>query len=666
MLIYLEVLGILLLHGLGWAFVFNPFPQSKTALFASAILISCSASAVIWAWVLGLGAGGYVANSLLIPIGIIGWSLAARQRKIQWVTTKQDWAHVASVILIFICVTIFGLGPKVGFGGTIDMALRVGPDALGNVIGSQSLLGNRSINDLEQELVAQSQSRDIGEVLNISSRRMYELSSLRAQVRGEFVVSGLRWGLSGTVATLTTILGEENLWQITAVIPTVSVLAGALLMFELLKLRNKKKFLSAVYVSAIIGNITLLQGWHEGGLGQAFVFPSLLTVLLVLWEQQSTYQGHVLAMIILGGAFVSYSDIMIVLLAVLLVYLSLNLFLDKKRFIRNLNRTSALVFGSLLLVGPFTAQFLGYLPRRLKDSSIGGWPMARWPGITEILGFYPSFPNGEVGLVSRSIFEQTFLSITGMFFLGFIIKLLVTTRRASSAQLVGAVSSVIGLVYLKSTWIDQSSNYQYIKAIGCLAPLGLLALSDLLLTRNYKTAFTRTTIFLLPLAVLTISLNYVATYRATSLRISSTEQRDYIKNREFLDSYVLLSPADFETVALAPFSTLNWMNRYAGGTKPISRGQSDQPLGIVVLKKHCKNWSCITNVPKSNIQSISNTVRIIKLCNRSTCLITPDGFLPNDIIEKINKIMRFWSVSIDEFFRITTSAHSSTPHQEKK
>jgi hypothetical protein len=655
MKIYFEIFLLVTVAGLGWGLTLNPFPNNYVTLFAVSLLSSCALLVISWIWALGIGAGGYLANATVIVVATAGWILGIRRwrsRKVRLTTTVRELLIASGLIL---GITLIGLGPKIGSRGSIDMALRVGPDAIGNVIGAQALLGNRTIDDLEQELTVGSNSRAVDEVVDPPSRKMYELLSFRSQVRGEFIVAGLRWGFSGAVASFASVLGETHLWEIVASLPTIAAIAAALLIFELLSRRSKKMFPSALIALAIIGNMSLLQGWHEGGLAQAFAVSAVPIVMLYIWENGDQKKVRALTVLLLAGVFASYSDLTIVLIAVLLIFLVVQ-FLTRQRDIKKCFRTFFdLVALPFLVAAPFSIKFINYLPRRLQDSSIGGWSMARWPGILEILGLFPSFTNNSTGLIKRVPAEIVFMAVGNAVVLGIVLRILIVNWKKASTHMVTAAAIVLLLVFLKSVWLDHATNYQYIKAIGCIAPLGLLALSDLMLDQKLKHWVSRVVVFALPVVCIFMSLSYVVAYRSNSIRIEAAEQAKYIEARNVLDEFTFIAPGGFETVLLSPFSRLDWMNRSAGGTRPIYRGSLERPLGLVVLEDQCKNWGCLRTIPATQIRVISEGIRILNVCPDSGCLFKSDEPMPDDSVATLNALLKKWGITLDQFFVISRS-----------
>lgn len=652
---YLEIFLIVSIAGTGWGFTLNPFPSSYVSLVAASLLSSCALLVISWIWALGIGAGGHLANAIFVIVAIAGWVLGIhhwRTRKVRLTITVQQIVLTSGIIL---GVTLIGLGPKIGAGGSVDMTLRVGPDAIGNVIGAQAFLGNRSIDDLEQEITVGSNSQTLHEVVDPPSRKMYELLSFRSQVRGEFIVAGLRWGFSGAAASFASLLGESHLWEIVASLPTITAIAAALLIFELLSRRSKKMFPSALIALAIIGNMSLLQGWHEGGLAQAFAVSAVPIVMLYIWKDGDQKKVRALTVLLLAGVFASYSDLTIVFTAVLSIFLLVQFLTRQSDFKRCFRTVLDLVVFPILVAAPFAIRFITYLPRRLQDSSSAGWAMARWPGVIEIFGLFPSFMNNSAGLIKRVPAEIIFMSVGNAVVLGIVLRTLIVNWKKTSTHVVTAATIVLLLVFLKSVWLDHATNYQYIKAIGCITPLGLLALSDLLLDQKLKHWASRAVVVALPVVSILMSLGYVVAYRNNSIRIAAAEQNQYIEARNFLDEITIVAPGGWETVLLSPFSKLDWMNRSADGTRPIYREQLEKPLGLVVLERQCKNWGCLRTIPASQIRVISESIRILNVCPDSGCLFKSGETMRDDSVATLNDLLRKWNVTLDQSFVITRS-----------
>jgi hypothetical protein len=660
MIIFCILLFVSLIIGLGWALVLNPFEDSKTAVLAIAIIVSQFIVVFCWTWSIGLGQGIWIANLLIVLLGLTGWMVAIKYSKWRIPSTKNSPSRECLLPVVLVLFAVFlGLGPKLSTGGSLGMALRVGPDALGNAIAGEALFSNSNLREIENNLLDSSNSKDMNEFLDPTQRKPYQIDSFRNQVRGEFLVAGLRWGLSGAIASSVTIVGAAHLWSVIAVLPTISFLASLLLLYVVLVRRLNRPWLSALLSMAALGNISLLQGWHEGGLGQAFVTPVVPVLLIFLWDGQRRWRANALLAVVAAISLVSYSDVFIVMGIVLVLYALTTLFFGDQQDRIQVGQLLMSVIVGVATVLPYLIKFVGYLPRRLEDSAKGGWMMASWPSPVEILGLFPSFYESATGLTEHPNSVITFFTITNPIICGGVLALVIVKRSQTSARLVFSLVVVLFFVMFKSRILESASNYQYVKAVGSLAPLLVVLIVELIF-RNIKThRIGDLLLHSLPAVGILISIGFVTAYRGNSLMVPAHEQSMYIDSSRTLDNLNLVSPSSFHTVVLSPFSAFYWINRDAAGTRPDFTSRINNPLGLVVYQTDCPSWRCLSLVPYSKILNVSEEIKVVQLNPRSTQLLSPSGVIREDYLKVINELLSVLGFQVDEAVHPILSQNSA-------
>ena len=660
MLVLFVLLTISLTIGVGWALVLNPLEGSQTAIFAIAVIVSQFVVVFSWTWALGLGQGIWFANLLIVLFGLAGWILAWKFSLLKSLSHKHSTFQTKLIPLVLVLFAVFlGLGPKISIDGTLGMALRIGPDALGNAIAGEALWSNSNLNEIESSLVNSSNSEDITQFLDPTQRKPYQIDSFRNQVRGEFLIAGLRWGFSGAIASSLTVVGLPHLWSVIAVLPTMSFLASLLLLYVVLRRRLDRPWLAALISMAALGNVSLLQGWHEGGLGQAFVTPVVPVLLIFLWSGQSKLKANVLLAAVTAISLVSYSDVFIIMGIVLVLYSLTTLLIGNQQDRKQVGQLLVSVILGTAAVLPYLIRFIGYLPRRLEDSAKGGWMMTSWPSPVEILGLFPSFYQNATGLTTHSNQVTAFITIVNPIILGGFLALVIVKRNEMSARLALAVIAVLSFVMFKSKILENASNYQYVKAVGSLAPLLVVLIVELIFgnikMRRIGTAVSRG---LLAVGIL-VSIGFVLAYRGNSLNIPEREQDKYIENSHILDEFNLVSPSSFQTVVLSPFSTFYWINRDAAGTRPNFKSRTDNPLGVIVYQKACPAWRCLSLVQFSDILVISEEIKMIRLLPNSTQILSSSGVIREDYLKVVNELLSVKGLQMDEAVHPISNQHGA-------
>jgi hypothetical protein len=648
MIIFLVLLCVSIVLGLGWAAILNPLDDDPVALISLSIVMALVATVVSWTWALGIGAGLRFANTLTILICLIGWVVAIKQRKPPWRTHNvagRLFIQICNVLVLFLFALIIGLGPKLSANGNLGMALRVGPDALGNVIAGDALYQNQNLKEIETRLVKESQSNSLQDVLKGENRNLYRISSFRSQVEGEFLVAGLRWGLSGAIASSLSLVGEKQLWAVAASLPALSVLAGMLLLFRVLCKRVENSTVALLVAMATYGNISLLQGWHEGGLGQAFVTPIIPVLIIYLWNEKTSLRVTALLGSVLAFSLVAYSDIFIVLVGVLAIFTLFELISRNTSLKVEAKRVIQLSVVGASLALPYLLRFIGYLPRRLQDSSIGGWSMETWPSPIEILGVVPTFYAGGTGLIDQSNLEFVITSIFNPLIISGLLVAMVIHRRERSLRLLMSIIAILFLVLIKSKFMDQATNYQYIKALGCLAPFIVVLASDLILKNQKDISKKMVCLSSCLVLIVATAIGYVVAYRNTSLLIPASEQISYQRAKLNVDSFNLIAPSTYETVVLSPFVSLDWINRDAAGTRPWIK--KDRPLAVLILERDCTKWQCLNKTPAEQIFEISETTRLVRVCPTSKCVMQESGLIRDDYVAYLNRLITQYGLQLN-------------------
>ena len=179
--------------------------------------------------------------------------------------------------------------------------------------------------------------------------------------------------------------------------------------------------------------------------------------------------------------------------------------------------------------------------------------------------------------------------------------------------------------------IDHASNYQYIKAVGALAPL-LLPLIALTLSKDrHIHILGRLALPFICICVLVASTSYIVQYRQSSTRIGHDLQKMLIDlNRDdSLNEIDFISRNRMEEWTFAPFVDLRLIGRGIAGVD--QKILQHKKLGLILKESECKNWQCLSNAPKSNIVEVSSEYRILLLDTTSNAIYAGNKLRTNYI-----------------------------------
>lgn len=624
--VLLITLLLAFLVGGGWTFVV--FGKSKTIVFYSAttFLFAAATASLSWCWVYGLGGAIQEVNVMIVVLAVVGW-LAALW-KLKSGTLKTDDERVKyrladfGIVLAIIGATFFvGLFPKMDTPTTLTMAFRTGPDAMGLTASTEGLLRDGTFLDLKNKISAASiNDLSIEDITSARARAVYEIPSVASSIKAEWLVGPSRWGFAGIAANILSFIGVIHLWEVLAILPSLSVMFGSFFIYETLKESNYKTWLSGLCVVGGICNVNLLHAWQEGGLSQAFVFiGSAFIIFGLLNSKFSVAQRFILGSTATIFILPNYSDlfILLVLLCLSLLFVTLRLHKFDHALQNGLTMCISLLTG-LALSGPYIIRFTISVSRRVAEAGVGGWQQPVWTGFSENLGLfnpYNIYPNfGHPG------FSEFIVIALDAAVIAFLIRRIRFRSISIHALISICISTVIIFFYFKTRYVDHSINYIYFKVVGMFSPF-LLTL--LFMNSKSDTSNKRDQRILSIFCVLSIaaSCNYVLNYRNTSTRMSNSVPENLLQVSAELKNYDLIIPNySLEWSAFSSFVDLRIINRK--NTFLVDPAESHS-LAIAIERRNCPQWKCLSNVPDQNFQILTPKYALLLLDIDSSMLVKP-------------------------------------------
>lgn len=540
---------------------------------------------------------------------------------------------------------------------SLSMSFRTGPDAIGTAIASEALLRDGSKSALTQKIVNNSSFGSL-EILFTDSN-LYRITSFSQQVKTEFILSSApKIGVTGVTANVMDLIGLQYLWAILALLPTLGLFLSILLIFESLRANDIPILMS---ISAAIGgavNVNTLHLWHEGSIAQTVVsFPFITMVVLIFAPRHLISHFQKIALSTASSIIIFSHTEMFLVLGLLLV-ISLIVTLPKRNFAiykKNICYQLLALFSGAITCGPYFANWIRNFVDRLSELGPGGWNMAVWPNLSDIFGlvnpYKMLYPN-----LGRVSWIETFLAeFFTMIMVSFMTIIFQKSKSFLPKLFFAAIFLVLFFVLFKVIVFDHATNYQYIKAVGALAPLllPLIALTFSQDLRNY--ALARLALPLICICVLVASTSYVIQYRQSSTRIGHDLQKTLIDlNRDgYLDEIDFVSRNRMEEWVFAPFVDLRLIGRGTGGVD--QKIVQHKKLGLILKESECKNWQCLSNSPKSNIVEVNSDYRILLLDTTSNAIYKKNK-LRTDYISIINRFsLEVQGPTFDKEFKIISN-----------
>lgn len=614
------VIALMLLFmvvGAGWGFCGFDSPGRIDllhfifwAVFAGMCIFSLTTAMFI-----GLNLSVMKAWPAIFLLAGVGWIMKSRNHQEHHI--KFNRRQLLDALILFFVL----LGSSLGVSRNLiefGMPMRIGPDAIGNVTAMAGLANGKTIDEISLKLEQSLNKAKLKDILSSKEKLLYTTPSVQTQIETEFLVAGLRWGFSGSGGLLLGTIQSQNRWLLINGLANTAILLTALGVVLILR-KQETNFLVILFaaLSTTVSPL-ILNSLREGGMAQIWVLPATVAILLLFYGERSKGKALPISLgVILSFVLVCYSDLFILLF----VLLSFFWFLDnRKNMIEQDSKSfsfAALTFIALCL--PFAIRFIGYIPRRLADASIGGWSMPHWTSVSESIGLVERYSMiSPAGIAPRTPSMATNSIVLDTLIIALV---LFSAKQAKQAKrsfhlFIGAFSLIL-LVRFKTEIIDQVTNYQYFKAWGCLMPFVIIGLVNLSFTEHLlvkrKLVFHLLSVSAVFMLILS-SFTYSSKFRATSKFLDKEYETASFQERvSKLDEVSYFGPQSLEIMALASYTSGSWLGRWYFGKTEYLEGIRKNPVVMVFSKSSCPQWRCIEKISRELFLFQTDSLTAIKI-----------------------------------------------------
>ena len=401
---------------------------------------------------------------------------------------RTDWG-VLRALGFRVALWFVVLGSMVLLIVALGRPVSLGPDFIGNSIAMRGLEGSTDVNDLQELIDRQAtfiaQSQDL--ILPwldepaISRREVvYSLPRNADQYAAEFLLSGMRLGLTGWGASLSNLARAAGLsvFGLLFVAELVALLGALGLGYSLFRTRFGV-IASMSATGAAFGGIPAAWGWLQSG-GSAFVGSMLVAIsLLGLVLGGIEWFLRLPSLLLLSALGVTYPDLWLFPLAVLAVVVFLRWL--RPSTVSHCDRVSPrgieVLRGASLLIPAASIQ-PAFILGRLEDASVGGWSVGEGSSVYAILGLDARWGSlaaverpGAVGLLPVIVFLALGLTMAVVCCFAHSV-----TRRAAAALFVLSLS---GAFLFSSTNDYLHSKFLSYFAAPILTLISLITVSAL-------------------------------------------------------------------------------------------------------------------------------------------------------------------------------------------
>ncbi len=286
------------------------------------------------------------------------------------------------------------------------IAFRTGPDSFGWLDSINFFRNNQRVVDLYTSVREQLGGTSILQSLIPTHPLKYtsidQIPSFTQQINTEFLIGAHRTGIPFLLGSLANLAPSG--W-------VANIMLGFLGFVTLILARSAVKFssqhsnsfsLTVLTSLTVVFNVNLLSQTLEGGIGQFFVTPFVLLVIILLLEKEATIQEFLLSsLLLLTFALTSYFEVLIVILPIIAILILSN-FRRFQGFVIVEMRSLYRMLGLLTLaVIPMLASIYRLVISPFRYPGVGGWDQGRKPLPLDFLSLTPYLPSGANRLTEQ-------------------------------------------------------------------------------------------------------------------------------------------------------------------------------------------------------------------------------------------------------------------------
>ena len=623
---------VALLLGAGWSAVLSSLPPCGHAGFVFrswVIAMALFSFAITWTFPFNLSVRW--ALGIVIGLSLLGHALAWGRRAYP---RPKDVGRALAGTLLPLAVTVVAIIPAIASWTRLTVAFRVGPDADGWAISAATLShGNTRRMILDGTLWQ----------LGPGGGRGFPRTdvSLTAEVVNSFLTNADRWALPGTAGSILQLVGPSHLWSLLSLLTAFALLAACTGVWVSVRSATGSRWAAAFGVVLLGLSSSVINDWHEGGMGEVWVMPFCLFLVLPLLGLSRTPKPWLPVAgatgIAILGILPALNDDLFAYAIVVAIALVLSSFALGRAWWGNWWPIVVGMLAGAAAVVPSTAAFASELVLTVQQSGHIGWTMPRWPSLAQAFGVGTTYNFGQTGQIPRSLLDRVLDGLADLGIVIFVLALVVRRLRRPSVLLLAAVVGACLAVYVDTRYLGHSTDYQYFKAVMTLAPAGALAMGHLLgeslnpsrITTRHRIMrsnwVARLTSGVLAVAVLGSAIAYVVAYRAqgtvvppsfTALGGSAKAQavfgRYNVVGATFPPTFLL---SGLLSTAVGAEVNLNWV---LGG--PVVVNRPDDPVGYLVFEQYCPNFGCLEGVPSRDVVLREGGIALVRLEGTSRAL----------------------------------------------
>ncbi len=367
-----------------------------------------------------------------------------------------------------------------------------GPDVAQNLMAGQH--ADKIGSTWSQASANLMESLNVNDVASAYSR-IFELPSFKETATYEYMVVGLRWGLSVPMNQLTKFLGPQITILEVGIVLMTTLISLSIIFMACSKLILKNNYLPTVITIILISNTAMLYQYFLGGLSQVFgsigIAGILLTLVLFfkLHEDKPTDYNKrsifLLSTFSWVGLIVSYLQSAFIIIAVLFSFFFIAIILNRKVFKSALSIILGPIVMSFIL-NPFLTYIIILTSGNQSANLQTGYKSGIWQTPTQLIGLLTIYPPANRVIPSYSDVIIPLSVFITLILLLFVVITAVNSHR--NPNLLAFFVLTIFLINIGAFLISYfgvlNSDYIYNKVNVYLSPLLMFTLLVLLINHR--------------------------------------------------------------------------------------------------------------------------------------------------------------------------------------
>lgn len=348
---------------------------------------------------------------LLTPIAFSSYMLFRHRGG--WKVSRLSLGRFSTTCYATLTGLVMALPMSGGFF-TTEVRFRTGPDLLGWGISSRYLQLHNNVEFLKESVRSQLSIESLDRSFQTTdpSTSIYKLSSYQEQVAAEFLLASKRIGLQSFVGSVAQIFQNITavfiIWSIVCLFFTLA----SYILISYLSRSTLPVWVKAFALLATLLSPTLIVPVLEGGVWHVIAFTLILWGITLILEDKNDPNLRVLLLppiLIFSLTLTLNSDLLVVCIPFLVLWITHS----RVEMLRN---SWVILLSLSVLHAPMIQYFLQSVQSRSNDAFVGGWPAARLPFPSDIVGLTPwqearGFLKVEEAFSLSSILLRIFISV---------------------------------------------------------------------------------------------------------------------------------------------------------------------------------------------------------------------------------------------------------------